>query len=285
MAQPKDPFDITLEDHAREVLRWREGRKARLRAEKGWLALVGKVWLTPGRHRIGSAAGSEILLPAGRAPDRVGTLTFEQRVATLDADPSVDLRARGERVRSMVLRSDAEKDPDHVTLGSLTLELIRRGDDFAIRIRDALNPARLSFGGVPTYDVDPSWRVAARFDAFAEPREVVFDDTDGRPQNYIAPGVASFERDGASCRLLPVFEGDRKRLFVLFSDLTNHDETYGAGRFVYAPLPEDGRVLIDFNMAFNPPCSFTPYAVCPLPPHENRLAVRVEAGEKRPPEH
>src|SRR5260221_899822 len=140
MAQPKDPFDITLEDHAREVLRWREGRKAGLRAEKGWVALVGKVWLPPGRPRIGSAGGSETLLPAGRAPDRVGTLTFEQGVATLDADPSVDLRARGERVRSMVLRSDAEKDPDHVTLGSLTLELIRRGDDFAIRIRDALNP-------------------------------------------------------------------------------------------------------------------------------------------------
>jgi uncharacterized protein (DUF1684 family) len=101
----------------------------------------------------------------------------------------------------------------------------------------------------------------------------------------MAAGAAVFERSGVTCRLVPVFENDRKRLFVLFADRTNRDDTYGAGRFLYAPSPEAGRILLDFNKAFNPPCAFTPYAVCPLPPPENRLVLRVEAGEKRPAEH
>ncbi len=125
----------------------------------------------------------------------------------------------------------------------------------------------------------------ADFEPFSAEREVILDDSEGQPQRYMAPGAAVFERSGVSCRLLPVFESDRKRLFVLFGDRTNRDDTYGAGRFVYAPAPEAGRILLDFNKAFNPPCAFTPYAVCPLAPPENRLAVRIEAGEKRPAEH
>jgi uncharacterized protein (DUF1684 family) len=284
MLPTRSPFEVTAAEHEAEVLRWRDARRGRLTGEKGWLTLVGKVWLTPGRLRIGSAPDSEILLPDDRAPASVGTLTFDHGVATLDADPAVELRARGGRVGSIVLRSDAEKEPDQVTLGSLTLELIRRGDDFAVRIRDSKSAARLSFAGVPMFPIDPAWRVVAKFEEFSAPRGVDFDDGDGRVQHYLAPGVATFERNGAACRLLPVLESDGKRLFVLFKDATNRDETYGAGRFLYAPLPASGRVLLDFNMAFNPPCAFSPYAVCPLPPPDNRLTIRVEAGEKRPPE-
>jgi uncharacterized protein (DUF1684 family) len=281
----RGPFDITAAEHEAEVLRWRDARRARLSSETGWLTLIGKFWLAAGRHRIGSAPDSEILLPEGRAPERVGTLAFDGRVATLEADPSADLRMRGERVGRVVLRSDAEKESDQVTLGSLTLELIKRGDDFAVRVRDSKSAARVAFTGVPMYPVDPTWRIVAKFDAFSAPREVAFMDGDDRLQNYMAPGVATFERGGAPFRLLPVFESDQKRLFVLFTDATNRDVTYGAGRFLYAPLPESGRILLDFNMAFNPPCAFSPYAVCPLPPADNRLTLRVEAGEKRPPEY
>jgi uncharacterized protein (DUF1684 family) len=130
--------------------------------------------------------------------------------------------------------------------------------------------------------VDPSWRVVGRLERYPAERQVVLEDGDGRPQNYTAPGLVVFERAGSTYRLEPVFESDRKRLFVLFSDETNAHETYGAGRFLYAPLPESDWVLLDFNKAFNPPCAFTPYAVCPLPAPENRLRVRVEAGEKLP---
>jgi uncharacterized protein (DUF1684 family) len=280
-----DPFEISREHLEREVAEYRKARAARLASDKGWLTLIGKFWLTPGSHRIGTTPDSQITLPASRAPESVGTVTLEGGVVRLEASASAELYARGERVTSIVLKSDAEPDPDDVTLGSLTLQLIRRGDDLAIRVRDSNSAARLSFDGVPAYPVDPAWRIVARFEAFSTEREVVFDDSDGRPQRYVAPGVAVFEHAGVACRLLPVFESDRKRLFVLFSDPTNRDETYGSGRFLYAPLPERGRIVLDFNKAFNPPCAFTPYAVCPLPPAENRMAVPVEAGEKRPTSH
>jgi uncharacterized protein len=278
----RDPFAITPEELRTEVSLHRKAREARLTAERGWLTLVGKVWLEPGRYRVGSAAGCEITLPRERAPASVGTVTLEGGVVRFDADPSAELYARGSRMTALVMRSDADPEPDAIRLGSLTLELIRRGEAFAIRVRDSESEARRSFPGIPAYPVDPAYRVVARFEKFSTEREVVFDDSDGNPQPYIAPGVAIFELANARCRLLPVYESDRKRMFVLFSDPTNRDETYGSGRFLYAPLPEPGRILLDFNKAFNPPCAFTPYAVCPLPPADNQLAVRIAAGEKRP---
>jgi uncharacterized protein (DUF1684 family) len=278
----RERFEISPEELEQEVSAYRAARIARLTSEKGWLTLIGKLWLVPGTHRLGSAAGSEILLPADRAPGELGTVTLQNGVVRLDAKPGAELYARGQKVTSMVLRSDAEGEPDDVVFGSLTVQLIRRGDDLAIRVRDSQSPSRISFPGIPTYPIDPLCRIIAALEPFASEREVVFGDNDGRPQHYISPGHAVFAKSGASCRLLPVFESDRKTLFVLFADPTNREETYGAGRFLYAPLPENGRVLLDFNTAFNPPCAFTPYAVCPLAPPENRLAVPVEAGEKRP---
>jgi uncharacterized protein len=275
-------FEVSLEELEQEISAYRAARIARLTSEKGWLSLIGKFWLTPGTHRVGAAPGSEILLPADRAPHELGTITVENGRVRLDAKPSVDLRARGERVRSMVLRSDAEQEPDEVVFGSLSLQLIRRGDDLAIRVRDSQSAARISFPGIPTYPIDPTCRIISQIEPFAADREVIFDDSDGRPQRYLSPGYALFTKSGTPCRLLPVFETDRKRLFVLFTDPTNHQETYAGGRFLYAPLPDGGRILLDFNIAFNPPCAFTAYAVCPLPPPENRLTVPIEAGEKRP---
>jgi len=278
----RTPFEVSPEELEQEVSAYRAARITRLTSETGWLTLIGKFWLAPGTHRVGSAHGSEILLPADRAPGELGTVTLENGIVHLDANPTAELYARGQRVTSMVLRSDAENEPDDVVLGSLTLQLVRRGDDLAIRVRDSQSPARISFPGIPTYPIDSSCRVISLLEPFAFEREVVLDDSDGRPQRYMSPGYAVFRKSGTPCRLLPVFESARKRLFVLFADPTNREQTYGAGRFLYAPLPENGRLLLDFNIAFNPPCAFTPYAVCPLPPPENRLPVPVEAGEKRP---
>jgi uncharacterized protein (DUF1684 family) len=278
-----DPFEISRAELEADVADYRKARAARLSSEKGWLTLVGKVWLAPGRHRVGSAPSCEIRLPREKSPAHVGTVTLEQGgIVRFVADPSAELRARGARVTALVMRSDADPEPDEITLGSLTLQLIRREDALAIRIRDSESEARRTFAGVPAYPVDPALRVVARFEPFAAEREVVFDDSDGHPQSYIAPGVAVFERSSVTCRLLPVYESDRKRMFVLFADPTNRDETYGSGRFLYAPLPEAGRIVLDFNKAFNPPCAFTPYAVCPLPPPDNHLTIPIPAGEKRP---
>jgi len=276
------PFEITLEAHRAEVLAHRKARVARLTAEKGWLSLVNKVWLREGAHAMGSAPDSEILLAQDRAPSTVGVVTMKDGVVRFEATASAEVFARGTRVKTLVMRSDAEKHPDELIVGSLAIELILRGGDFAIRVRDSKSPLRTDFPGLSVYPIDPSWRIVARFEPYASEKEVVYEDGDGKPQPYLSPGTAVFEKDGTSCRLEPVFESDRRRLFVLFSDPTNHDETYGAGRFLYTPLPVDGHVLLDFNKAFNPPCAFTPYAVCPLPSPSNRLPLRVEAGEKIP---
>jgi uncharacterized protein (DUF1684 family) len=273
---------ITREELEKDVQAFRKARLARLTAERGWLTLIGKVWLREGRHIIGADDSSDIVLPAGRAPARLGSITLAAGVVRLEVEGEAEVFARGQRVRSLELRSDAAPSPDDVTLGSLSLQLLQRGDAFALRIRDAESPARKSFPGIPTFPIDPSFRIVARLEPFAAPREMAIDDGDGRQQAYLCPGVARFERDGKRASLLPLFERRDERLVVLFWDLTSRDETYPAGRFLYVSPPEDGRILLDFNKAFNPPCAFTPYAVCPLPPPENKLELRIEAGEKRP---
>jgi uncharacterized protein (DUF1684 family) len=273
---------ITREELEREVEAYRRARLSRLTAERGWLTLVGKVWLGDGRHTIGADARSDIVLPEGRAPAKLGAITVANGGVSLEVDGDVEVFARGQRVRTLDLRSDAVTSPDDVTLGSLTLQLLQRGDAFALRIRDAESAARKTFPGIPTYPIDPAWRIAARFEPFAVRREMAIEDGDGRLQTYFCPGIAHFEKDGVEASLLPFLEEQAARLFVLFADATNRSETYGAGRFLYTPLPDQGSVLLDFNKAFNPPCAFTPYAVCPLAPPENKLALRVEAGEKLP---
>jgi uncharacterized protein (DUF1684 family) len=278
------PFEITPEEHQAEVAAHRKARVARLTAEKGWLSLVNKVWLNEGAQKIGSAPDSEILLAEDRAPAQVGVVTLKEGVVRFEASPTAEVHARGARVTSLALRSDAEKDPDELLIGSLAIELILRGDSLAIRVRDSKSPKRTAFPGLQVFPVDPSWRIVARLERYPTEREVIYEDGDGKPQPYMSPGVALFEKDGTDCRVEPVYESDRRRLFILFSDPTNRHETYAAGRFLYAPLPVDDHVLLDFNKCFNPPCAFTPYAVCPLPSQENRIPMSVEAGEKLPAE-
>jgi uncharacterized protein (DUF1684 family) len=275
-------WTMTDEEHEADVKAYRAARLARLTGERGWLTLIDKVWLHEGRHTIGASAGSDIVLPKARAPAKVGIVTLEGGKVRFDVDGEAEVFARGERVRSLELRSDADAVPDDVTLGSLTLQLLRRGNAFALRVRDAESAARRNFPGIPTYPIDARWRIIGRLEAYAAPKEMAIENGDGRVERYLCPGVVHFEKDGQRATLLPLYERRDERLFVLFSDLTSAGETYGAGRFLYAPPPEGCRVLLDFNKAFNPPCAFTPYAVCPLPPPENRLAMRVEAGEKRP---
>jgi uncharacterized protein len=273
---------ITREELESEVHAYRNARLLRLTGERGWLTLIDKVWLGEGRHTLGADARSDIVLPEGRAPAKLGAITVTSGTVRLEVEGDAEVFARGERVRLLELRSDAEANPDDVTFGSLTFQLLQRDSAFALRIRDAESAARKSFPGIPSYPIDPAWRIVARLEAFPTAKEMAIEDGDGRSQPYVCPGIAHFEKDGRRASLLPFFERREARLFVLFRDLTSRDETYGAGRFLYAPPPEDGRVLLDFNKAFNPPCAFTPYAVCPLPPPENEIAMRVEAGEKRP---
>jgi uncharacterized protein (DUF1684 family) len=275
MTPSLQPFAVTPEDHALAVAAHRASRVARLTADDGWLTVIGKTWLSPGAHGVGSGAGCTIALPEGRAPAKLGTITFDGATVWFDREEATE--AGRERPPSIELGASG------LRLGPFTLQLVRRGADVAIRVRDADAPSRQRFAGIPAYPTDVTWRVVAELRPHATPRVLILEDGDGRPQEYVSPGIATFARGDGKVELEPVYDDDRRRLFVLFADRTSRDETYGAGRFLYAPLPESGHVLLDFNLAFNPPCAFTPYATCPLPPANNRVGVRIEAGEKKPP--
>jgi hypothetical protein len=173
------------------------------------------------------------------------------------------------------LKTDKAGGPDIFEIGRLKLHVIERGSKLGVRIRDKESPARLSFRGLRWFPVREAWKVRARF--IPQPREMVFDAQAGDRQHMSSPGYVEWERNGRKFRLTPVI--DAGQLWFIFRDKTAGKTTYGAARFLYADLPEDGWVTLDFNKAYNPPCVFTPYATCPLPPPENRLDIAVHAGE------
>ena len=164
-------------------------------------------------------------------------------------------------------------------MGGAKLFIIHRGNRYGVRIKDNNSEFRKGFTRLSWYPVDPSWRIKAKYVPYAQPRKLFFDSQTGDKQEMIVPGVVEFTRAGKAIRLIPVLEEDQ--LFFVFRDATAGKATYPAARFLYADLPKSGLIELDFNKAYNPPCAFTPYATCPLPPKENRLNIAVEAGEKK----
>lgn len=268
----------TPEGYVAEIDAWHAGRVERLRAEDGWLSLAGLHWLPEGEASVGSEPVAEVVLPSS-APLRVGTLTREGTAVTLEVLPGVEATHEGERVRTLEMVSDAAEEPTVVELGTLSFYVIERGERVGVRVRDTAAPTRSGFAGIERFPVDPRWRVEARFEAYEPPRDVEVADYAGGTQEAVAAGTVAFEVDGETHRLEALDAGDE--LFLIFADATTGDTTYGAGRYLYAEKPgADGRVVVDFNEAYNPPCAFTPFATCPLPRRQNRLAVAIEAGEK-----
>ncbi len=186
------------------------------------------------------------------------------------------------------LASDQSGKPDVVAVGRLKLTLIQRGDAVAIRARDPENPRRKELKGISYFPIDPRLRTVGTFERYPAPREVEVSSAQGPAQKALAPGLVRFTLGGEALSLEPSVDapGD-DTLFFVFRDATAGTETYGAGRFLYADAPKPGsdRVVLDFNLAVNPPCAFTPYATCPLPLPRNVLPVRIEAGEKAPAGH
>ncbi len=269
------------DDYAREIAEWRQGRLARLTSEDGWLTLVGLHWLKPGENRFGSDPANEVVLPAGKAPALAGSFLLEEGRVRVRALPGSGLTLEGAAVGERELRTDATGEPDVVRLGELRFYVIERGGRFAVRVKDPQAATRREFPGLDYFPADPRFRVTADFVPYESPKEVSVPTVLGTVETMRAPGRVRFELDGRSLSLEPVLEDPgAAELFFIFKDATSGRETYPAGRYLYAPLPKDGKVVLDFNKAYNPPCAFTPYATCPYPPRENWLPVRIEAGEK-----
>jgi uncharacterized protein (DUF1684 family) len=263
-----------------EIEKWREGRISRLRAEGGWLSVVGLSWLEPGKNAVGSGPGNRVTLPEGKTPTFVGTLDLAGDHVTLHAAPGAGLTNAGKPVTTLAMQADADGEPTVVATGSISFFVIRRGSRLGVRVKDSQSEARRKFGAIESFPIEPKWRVEARFEPYDPPHRIPVPTVLGTTESSESPGALVFELEGRSYRLDPVLEEGATDLFVIFGDRTNGAETYGAGRFLYAAPPKDGRTVIDFNKAYNPPCVFTAFATCPLPPAQNKLPVRIEAGEK-----
>ncbi len=256
---------------------WRERRLNRLTEPYGWLSLVGLDFVSEREWRVGSDEGMDIVMPAG--PEFWGLLIVEDGDAEFEPasdSVSVDERA-GEAGR--LVRPDRD-EPVWVEADDVRFQVIGRNDRLAVRTRWPRAEALTEFVGLDYFDFDPDWVVEARFEAHPSGTTMPVGSVLGDITDEPNPGAVVFEMDGRELRLEAVASSDGEQLFFIFADRTTGRETYGGGRFLYADLAdEDGRTVLDFNRAYNPPCAFTEYSTCPLPPPENRLDIRVEAGE------
>lgn len=269
------------DDYAREIESWRAGRLERLQSPTGWLSLVGLEWLKPGRNTVGAASDNDIVI-AG-VPDHLGRVDWDGDKVNITLKADSGALIDGQLVESAEMLDDSHEKPTTVSFDSVRFYLVERaGGKKGLRIKDSKAETRTHFLGLDHYPVDPSWRIEARWVAFDPPHTLEIPNVLGTIDKMTVPGKAVFEHDGKSFELLPVLEtDDADELFYIFADKTSGKETYGAGRFFYSAMPKDGKVVLDFNKAYNPPCAFTPYATCPLAPPENRMPVAVHAGEKK----
>jgi uncharacterized protein (DUF1684 family) len=247
-----------------EIAQWRRQREASLRRDGGWLTVTGLFWLHDGRNTFGAGAKNDIGLPAG--PALAGVFELHGGKVTVEMGGS-----------RKALRPDSD---EVVNVGRLRLYVIQRSDRMGIRVKDPESPFLRDFHGIESFPANEEYRVTAKF--VADPRKIPITNIVGQTEPEDSPGYAVFRLHGQEYRLRPVLDDPTsKSLFFIFRDQTSQKETYGAGRFLDTDAPQDGKVVLDFNKAYNPPCAFTPYATCPLPPQENRLVVRIEAGEKK----
>jgi uncharacterized protein (DUF1684 family) len=268
-------------DYVKEVEKWRNDREANLKKETGWLTVAGLFWLKEGINTVGAGAKFDVRLTDNFKQGKFGEIEFKDGKAVLKVEKGVDAQIDGKSVSGTIdLVSDDNGKPTEIRTGTQTFFLIRREDRFGIRLKDSNSEARRNFKGLHWFPIDESYRITARLEAFAEPKEVMVPNVLGGNFKMKSPGLLKFTLKGKEYSLEPVDEGDGT-LFIIFSDGSSRNETYKSGRFLYADKPVNGETLLDFNKAENPPCAFTAFATCPLPPPQNKLDVEIKAGEKR----
>ena len=271
-SEPDDPYE-------KEIRNFQHEREAALKTDTGWLTIAGLFFLTQPRTSFGSDPLNDIVLPPA-APAKAGTFELRDGHVHLTAAPGVTFQLDGKPVTNLDLKSDADGPPDRVSLGDLQLWVHMSGGRLSIRLRDKNSQLRREFTGTSWFPIDKAYRVDAEFKPYAKPKTLQVPNILGDIDSLKVPGIVSFTLNGQNLTMEPVVEGDEKEFWFIFRDLTSGKETYAAARFMYLPLPVNGHMTIDFNRAENPPCAYNAYTTCPLPPEQNRLRVRIEAGEK-----
>jgi len=275
------PHRIDAATYTKEIDQWRAERLASLTGESGWLSLIGLFWLKEGKNTFGSEPANDIVLPKDKVPARAGAFTLANGVVTFETSQPNTFMINGEPVTSAQLRNDTEDKPTIIATNSLTFQIIKRGDKLGLRVKDKNNSDRANFKGLEYFPADLKWRIDARFEPYNPPKPMPILNVLGMESDEPSPGAIVFEVNGKTYRLDAMTEKDEPRFFMIFADDTRGKDTYGAGRYLYVDPPDgNNHLVIDFNKAYSPPCAFTNYATCPLPPKQNVLSLAINAGEK-----
>jgi uncharacterized protein len=275
---PAATVDSTAEQA--NVLSWRAQRLAELTGDTGWLTLAGLFWLKEGSNSFGSGPGNDLLLDNAALAKKAGTFQVAGEGVRFLAQAGAGVLLNGAAVESIALHSDADGEPTVLASGSLRFFVIERGGKLGVRVRDLHSPRRLEFHGLNYFPISDKWVLNARFVPYPPDKRIRIVNILGMEEEAVSPGALEFTQNGRKWRLDAVLEraGDQQ-LFIMLADATSGHETYGGGRFLDIPLPVAGSVVVDFNEAYNPPCALNDFATCPLPPPQNRLKLRIDAGE------
>ena len=264
--------------YVESIEEWQHQRLERLKAKDGWLSLAGLFWLEPGENSFGSDPANHIVFPE-KSDAFGGTLLLENGTVTLAVAEGVEITSKDSLVTNMVLRNDHEDQATHLQQGDLSWYIILRGDRYGIRLRDHKHPRIDELDHIPGYPIQTSYVVEAKLEPFESPKTItVATPLEGYTVSYQVPGILKFRLRGKELKLHPFASG--RGYFLVIADETTGLDTYGAGRYLYAMPDSTGKIILDFNKAYNPPCAFSPFATCPMPPRENFLDVAIEAGEK-----
>lgn len=275
----------TRSEHA-SVEKWRTERVQELTSDTGWLTLVGLFWLDPGENTFGRASSNTLVLDHPNLADTAGTFVLEGDKVTFTAKAGSGITHGGEPVSTIDMVSDAKESPTVVSSGPLRFFIIERAGKFAVRVRDVASARRREFRGLQYFPISTDWVLDARFEPYEPHRTIRIVNILGMEEDMDSPGAVVFTRNGQEIRLDAVLDGaGATDLFIMFADGTSGHDTYGAGRFLHVPFATNGKITVDFNEAYNPPCAFNHFATCPLPPFQNRMTLKVTAGEKNYAHH
>jgi len=269
------------EAYVKEIDTWHKKRVERLKHKDSWFSLAGLFHLKEGVNTFGSDKTNDIIFPE-KAELFMGEIILAKDKALLKVKDGIKISVNDSTVTEMHLKSDAEGKPTVLKNASFSWYVIKRGESFLIRLKDSENPAIAEFTGIERFDVNPEWRIKAKFEEYDPPKKISIPNVLGQSSEEACPGALVFEIDGRTYKLDPLAASREDSFFIIFSDETSAKETYGAGRFLSVEkLDENGETFIDFNKAVNPPCAFSDFATCPLPPKQNHIPVEVTAGEKK----
>ncbi len=269
-------------EYRSEIQEWQKKRNDRLKLPDSWLTLTGLFWLTEGENKMGADSSNKVIFPQGRTLNYIGSIYLDNGNMHLKAAKDVKITVNDSLVTEIQLLSDGDgkANPTIMKHESFTFYIIKRGEQVGVRLKDNKNPSFLNFKGLEYFEINPDWRFEADFIPYIPPKIIPIVNILNQVNNDTCTGAISFEVDGKIHELDALKDGNN--LFIIFNDLTSGKETYGMGRYLYTSLPDsENIVVLDFNKSYNPPCVFSEFATCPLPPEQNYLNLRIEAGEKK----